>query len=441
MYNNVRINISFNFSNKLNMEIEVEDIIGISENDTNAEEYAEDPMSTLEAILTALTLSFIIVSTIFGNILVIISVFNYRPLRNVQNMFIVSLAIADITVAVLVMPLNVAYIVMAQWKFGLSVCKMWLTCDVLCCTASILNLCAIALDRYWAIHDPINYARKRTLTRVMLMIFGVWAASLCISAPPLLGWNDWPDEFTEDTPCMLTEERGYVIYSSMGSFYIPLIIMGLVYYKIFEAAKHRIRVKAKAAANLAATRKSPDTASSTIPLKSMQTEVSTAAVTDDSTSSSANKASDEKNDGEVPSTSKEPTSAEAITEFTNNQSNHQQNNTVKVVHRRTLVADGNPRFTATVRHYMREKQKICLLKERRAARVLGIVMGVFVLCWLPFFMMYVILPFCNNCYVSNRVVNLVTWLGYVNSALNPVIYTVFNMDFRRAFGNILCRKR
>ncbi|XP_035206292.1 tyramine/octopamine receptor-like [Stegodyphus dumicola] len=414
------------------MEIIVEDIIEDYDNNTTTEP-VEYPMSTLEAILTALALAFIIVSTIFGNVLVIISVFTYRPLRNVQNMFIVSLAVADITVAVLVMPLNVAYTIMAQWKFGLPVCKMWLTCDVLCCTASILNLSAIALDRYWAIHDPINYARKRTLKRVLMMIVAVWVVSMLISAPPLIGWNDWPEEFTEDTPCMLTEERGYVIYSASGSFYIPLLIMTVVYIKIFEAAKHRIRVKAKAAANLAAMRKSPDTASSTIPLKSMQSEISTIAVTDDSTSSSAgNKNSDEKNG---PSTSKEGTAIEVIvTEAT-------EKTKIAACAGRTLVPDGNPRLTATVRHYMREKQKICLLKERRAARVLGIVMGVFVLCWLPFFLMYVILPFCEDCYVSSRVVNFITWLGYVNSALNPVIYTVFNMDFRRAFGNILCKKR
>ncbi|CAL1283084.1 unnamed protein product [Larinioides sclopetarius] len=335
-------------------------------------------MSPLEAVSTAVILAIIILATIIGNVLVIISVFTYRPLQNVQNMFIVSLAVADITVAVLVMPLNVAYTLMSQWKFGLPVCKMWLTCDVLCCTASILHLSAIALDRYWAIHDPINYASKRTLKRVLIMIASVWVVSMIISAPPLIGWNDWPEDFTEETPCMLTEERGYVIYSASGSFYIPLVIMTVVYVKIFEAAKDRLRHKAKAAAKLAAMRKSPDT-TSTIPLKSMQSEISTIAVTDESTSSSANKGSDEKTD-------------------------------------------------------------IIPQKERRAARVLGIVMGVFVVCWLPFFLMYVILPFCENCYVSNRVINIITWLGYFNSALNPVIYTAFNTDFRKAFIYILCRK-
>lgn len=71
-----------------------------------------------EAILTIGTLSFFILLTIIGNILVILSVFTYKPLRIVQNFFIISLAVADLTVAVLVLPLNVAYSILGRWIFG-----------------------------------------------------------------------------------------------------------------------------------------------------------------------------------------------------------------------------------------------------------------------------------------------------------------------------------
>ncbi|CAG9787748.1 unnamed protein product [Diatraea saccharalis] len=194
-----------------------------------------------EAITTIAVLSTVILSTIFGNVLVILGVFTYKPLRIVQNFFIVSLAAADLAVAVLVMPLNVAYSTLGRWLWGKNLCKMWLTCDIMSCTSSILNLCAIALDRYWAITDPINYAHKRTLKRVIVQIAGVWILSLIISSPPLLGWNDWPDKFSPETPCQLTSEPGYVIYSSLGSFFIPLIIMAIVYVKIFLAARQRLR--------------------------------------------------------------------------------------------------------------------------------------------------------------------------------------------------------
>ena len=77
--------------------------------------------------ITTLILSMIIIVTIVGNILVILSVFTYKPLRIVQNFFIVSLAVADLTVAILVLPLNVAYSILGRWEFGIHLCKMWLT--------------------------------------------------------------------------------------------------------------------------------------------------------------------------------------------------------------------------------------------------------------------------------------------------------------------------
>ncbi|GFW64414.1 octopamine receptor [Trichonephila clavipes] len=381
-----------------------------------------------QAIGTAVALGVIMIGTMIGNVLVILSVFTYKPLRNVQNIFLVSLAAADIAVAVFVMPFNVAYSILGKWVFGLHMCELWLTCDVLCCTASILNLCAIALDRYWAIHDPINYAQKRTLNRVLCMIFSVWVISTLISVPPLIGWNDWPEEFTSDTPCRLTEERGYVIYSSSGSFFIPLIIMTVVYIKIFQTARNRIRVKAKAAANILNKDGKASASSQMPPLKTVSSAVSCSQTKNEESSINCNSSSIEME--EKSSTPQESGTKENQEELSNGPRNGKQDQTNKA----------STAVLVTVRSYMEQKERICLQKERRAAQVLGIVMGVFVLCWLPFFTMYVILPFCESCYISDDMINFITWLGYMNSALNPVIYTVFNTDFRRSFQRLLCGK-
>ena len=120
--------------------------------------------------------------------------------------------------------------------FGPMFCKIWLTSDVLCCTASILNLCAIALDRYYALHDPIMHAQRRTVNFVLGIIALVWFISCVICSPPLLGWNDWPndEDWDPNTSCKLTEKRGYIVYSSLGSFFIPLAIIIFVYIKIFQ---------------------------------------------------------------------------------------------------------------------------------------------------------------------------------------------------------------
>lgn len=81
-------------------------------------------------ILVAIVLGAISVFTIVGNCMVVWAIFNYRPLHNVQNMYMVSLAVADIAVAVTVMPLNIAYYLLDKWIFGLVLCEVWLTSDV-----------------------------------------------------------------------------------------------------------------------------------------------------------------------------------------------------------------------------------------------------------------------------------------------------------------------
>jgi 7 transmembrane receptor (rhodopsin family) len=89
----------------------------------------------------------------------------------------------------------------------------------------------------------------------------------------------------------------------------------------------------------------------------------------------------------------------------------------------------------------RAKKKREQTRERKAARTLGIITGTFVVCWLPFFILALIRPFCGTaCNYPDLLVSVIIWLGYFNSLLNPVIYTIFNPDFRSAFSKILFGK-
>ncbi|MFH4981792.1 hypothetical protein AB6A40_008501 [Gnathostoma spinigerum] len=196
---------------------------------------------TAELILGAFIYMVIIMMTIIGNCMVVIAIFSYRPLRKVQNYFLVSLAASDLCVATFVMPLHVVkFLAGGRWLLGITLCQAFTTADILLCTSSILNLCAIALDRYWAIHDPIKYAQKRTFKFVTLTIAVVWLLSVCISVPPIIGWNDWSGE-TQKTRCELTTDKAFVIFSASGSFFFPLVVMVIVYVKIFLSARQRIR--------------------------------------------------------------------------------------------------------------------------------------------------------------------------------------------------------
>lgn len=91
---------------------------------------------------------FMLVSMFLGNVFVIAAILLERNLQSVANYLILSLAVADLLVAGLVMPLSAVYLVSDEWSMGPELCDMWTSSDVLCCTASILHLVAIALDRY-----------------------------------------------------------------------------------------------------------------------------------------------------------------------------------------------------------------------------------------------------------------------------------------------------
>lgn len=375
-------------------------------------------MSGTAALVTVIAVATVlIIVTVFGNILVIMSVVQYPPLRSVPNIFIVSLAVADLMVAIGVLPLNVVYNVTGVWLFGGAVCKLWLTCDVMCCTASILNLCAIALDRYRAITQPIAYAQKRTVSRTMWTVALVWIASAVICSPPLIGWNDWPDVFDERTPCALTTHPGYVVYSSMGSFYIPLMVMSITYLRIYIATRRRLRRRAK------------QVAVSHGGYAPRATETGAAAGPDgprDSGGGSSKKDKKKPTDGgDSPSSSDEVDAAASSA----------VNGQAAAAGKKTK---GQRSFGKHVNQLLEHKQRISLSKERKAAKTLGVIMGVFVVSWLPFFVIYLFFPFCKTCCPPSKVlVNVVTWLGYLNSTINPIIYTRCNMDFRRSFKKIL----
>jgi len=363
----------------------------------------------------------------------VVAIFTYKPLRIVQNFFIISLSVADMAVALLVMPFHVSIILYDEWIFGFAFCDMWLTFDIMLCTASILNLCVIALDRYFAIHDPLSYAQKRTLSRMLVMVCAAWLTSGAISVPPLFGWNDKTNGSLYDADsgqCHLTDERSYVIYSACGSFYIPLCIMSFVYLKIFMATRKRLRERARASAasRLPMLR---NTKSNNIIYNDPGSEVST-------------------NDFPMAKDVSSSCTPETPKITHNDENNAASNNSSASGANQSLRVVNNNQETSQTKmtSFFEQKQRISLSKERRAARTLGFIMGAFVVCWLPFFMFYVIVPFCPECVVdgSSSVEIAVVILGYVNSTLNPIIYTIFNKDFQRAFHAIYvkmfrCRKR
>ncbi|XP_008175605.2 5-hydroxytryptamine receptor 1D [Chrysemys picta bellii] len=190
-------------------------------------------------ILLAVVLSVITLATILSNSFIIITIFLTRKLHTPANYLIGSLAVTDLLVSILVMPISIAYTVSHSWTIGQVMCDIWLSSDIICCTASILHLCVIALDRYWAITNALEYAKCRTAGRATLVIAVVWVIAVCISMPPLF-WRQAKahEEMADST--VNTDQISYTIYSTCGAFYIPIVLLVILCGRIYVAARSRI---------------------------------------------------------------------------------------------------------------------------------------------------------------------------------------------------------
>ena len=333
--------------------------------------------SLVVTIFKTLAMLAVIFSAVFGNILVMISVFRFERLRIIANYFIASLALADLTVALLVMPFNASMDIFGgRWIFGRIMCDIFNGNDVMFSTASLLHLGCISVDRYIAIMDPFHYESKMTKARVVIMLCIAWGASALISHIPIqLGWyttakqNNALDSNSE--LCTFIVNKPYAAISSSISFWIPTAIMVFTYIKIFREARRQEKQIRAITYNIRP-------------------------------------------------------SADDLAKVSNGNGNSPNNK------------------EAMARHMSSNRRK--MRREHKAAKTLGIIMGAFLCCWLPFFLWYFITTMCGDaCPYPDILGKILFWVGYCNSALNPIIYAFFNREFRNAFKRLLrcnsCAKR
>ncbi|XP_072122498.1 alpha-2B adrenergic receptor [Mobula birostris] len=374
----------------------------------------------------ATVITFIIVFTIIGNVLVIIAVLTSRSLQAPQNLFLVSLAAADILVATLVMPFSLANELMGYWYFKRVWCEIYLALDVLFCTSSIVHLCAISLDRYWSVTQAIQYNSKRTPRRIRCVILTVWLIAAVISFPPLLSMNKNLSE--EEIPvCRLNEEKWYILSSCIGSFFAPCVIMILVYVRIYQVAKQRARQSP-------GSRKDEGV--------NPNSSKKPAEPTAPSASNGQEKSAQLKNKGKEDSSSSEPEECSVKEKPRRRTEPQERHNPGQGAENWNFQSQGHSVKRQSLLTPNALRKKAVQNREKRFTFVLSVVIGAFVFCWFPFFFSYSLTAICpKTCSIPPVVFKFFFWIGYCNSSLNPVIYTIFNQDFRRAFRKILCREQ
>ena len=294
-------------------------------------------------VLVGIVLGLAVLMAIVGNLFVCVAVFTDRRLRKNSNFLLVSLAVSDILVGIGIMNPAIVNDLLDRWVFGAYFCRIWISSDIMLCTASILSLCAISVDRYMNIHDPLDHQRRMTRKKIAITIGAVWIISALVSILPLLLGSM---EFSSDAAfCFLDLQPEFALLSSAVSFYIPCVIMVSFYIRIYMCAR----------------------------------------------------------------------------------------NQTKVMYTRQRLGSI---------HIQWEPEPKVVQRHRfsKATVTLGVIMGVFLVCWAPFFIMNPIIAYCPTC-ISKLLFQCVIWLGYINSSLNPIIYSIFNTDFHRAFIRIAGKTR
>ncbi|XP_051258862.1 5-hydroxytryptamine receptor 2A-like [Dicentrarchus labrax] len=343
--------------------------------------------TAVEKNWAALLILVVIAVTVMGNILVILAVSLEKKLQNATNYFLMSLAVADMLLGILVMPVSMVTILYDYgWPLPSDLCPIWIYLDVLFSTASIMHLCAISLDRYIGIRNPIHHSRFNSHTKARIKIMAVWTISVGISMPiPVLGLRDHSKVF-KDGSCLLTDNN-FVLVGSLVAFFVPLTIMVVTYFLTINALQNE--------ATLCLDQLVPRPKwSTTFTLSFLpQTSLSSEKLFRRSISREAG--------GRGSSSGLGGTRGSV---------------SGSLFGRRTMQSISN---------------------EQKASKVLGVVFLLFVVMWCPFFITNVLVVVCNpavcNTGLMVGLLNVFVWVGYLSSAVNPLVYTLFNKTYRAAF--------
>ncbi|XP_064484727.1 alpha-1A adrenergic receptor-like [Ornithodoros turicata] len=336
--------------------------------------------STADVDLTTVILKgglllFLILLTITGNVMVLMAVLLNSNLRTTTNCFIINLALADLLLGASVLPFSATLELLdKQWFFGQIFCNIWAATDVLCCTASINSLCVISVDRYIGVTRPLTYSTIVTHKRAVLACILVWLLSVVISVGPLFGWREPPPSVPY--VCEVTKQTGYVVFSVAFSFYIPTFIILVLYYRIYKAAARQT--------------------------KFLETGVKIIKPSGD---------------------------AEQLTLRVHTRTNRAFSGSQCDVNG---TDKGQKLSTVGIQGRLAKFKR-----QKKAAKTLGIVVGVFIMCWFPFFFILPLSTLCKSCTIPPLLFDFCFWTGYMNSCLNPFIYASTSREYKRAFRAIL----
>ncbi|XP_056323344.1 trace amine-associated receptor 13c-like [Danio aesculapii] len=274
--------------------------------------------------------------TVFLNLLVIISISHFKKLHTPTNMIILSLAVNDLLIGLIVMPVQAIKLTETCWYFGDTFCGFYLILIGLIFSASLSNLVLIAVDRYVAVCHPLLYPQKITITNMLMSICLSWLYYSAYNTAFVINNGSFDTSHRTDVcygRCSVMMSFSWIVIDLFVCFILPCVIMITLYLRIFYVV-------------------------------------------------------------------------------------HQQ---VKVIN--SLMKGGKCVTEGSA------KRK----SESKAALTLGIIVSVYLLCYIPY---YICTLFVN----SSTTITVLTWAVHANSGVNPLVYALFYSSFKKTVKLILTLK-
>ncbi|KAK0403988.1 hypothetical protein QR680_017226 [Steinernema hermaphroditum] len=371
-----------------------------------------------------------------GNVLVFLAIGTDRRLQNKTNFSLFSLAIADLLVCVLVMPLWMV----THGRYGAGyvsyrLCFTYVYADVFLCTASIVHMSMISLDRYVGLSRPFMKSRK-SRKAIGVQIVSIWLLTSVITSPlAILAYNDESNVFDREHQTCGVFNRGFMLYGSLFSFVPSLFLSVFTYVQTLKILNDKASLSSHNGHdhfNNGLRRSRPPTRKNTHGSRN-GTAVHKASSFSYTSLGTPN------------AVSRKPTCASALS------AGH-----VETVLREEAPKKPSPFRAKIDRLRDRTSSMLTIISskmgrkssmhstsekianERKATRVLAVVFCTFLVCWCPFFTYNIIYAVCaERCAIPEFMSTLFLWLGYISSTMNPLIYTIFNRRWRLAFRRIL----
>ncbi|XP_043938560.1 muscarinic acetylcholine receptor M4 [Protopterus annectens] len=431
--------------------------------------------------------------TVVGNILVMLSIKVNRQLQTVNNYFLFSLACADLIIGVFSMNLYTVYIIKGYWPMGAVVCDLWLALDYVVSNASVMNLLIISFDRYFCVTKPLTYPARRTTKMAGLMIAAAWILSFMLWAPAILFWQFIAGKRTvADGECYIQFLSNPVVTfgTAIAAFYLPVVIMTILYIHISLASRSRIRRSKPEKKKESITKSSnffknyfikqnnnnTPKPSATNAIKEevrngkvdenpspkpeslgQQEEKETS---NDSSTVSITQNTKEKSLGENVQDGQglppnpvrlNPGSKWSKIKIVTKQSGGECITAIEIVSAsstsasNSMLAQNRPlnvarKFASIARNQVRKKRQMAA-REKKVTRTIFAILLAFIITWTPYNVMVLINTFCETC-VPETVWIIGYWLCYVNSTINPACYALCNATFKKTFKHLLlCQYR